>query len=125
MAATVSTRGLRELNRDLGKVNKSAQKELQRELRAVAEPVAQDIRTLASDFGVRTVSGIAAGSSRGGAVVRQRRRRTTGHHPGFAGLLFNRAFLPGAVRNEALIVERVERMLDRLLASNGFRGGAT
>ncbi len=117
--------GLRELNRDLGKINKGLQRELQAAIRKIAEPVAEDVRRRARAEGIpaRTIGGIRAGSSRGGAVVRQSLRRTTGTRPDFGRLQMGRAFIPAAEENTARVVRDVEEMLDKLTRNNGFSGG--
>ena len=110
--------GLRELQRDLGKLDKNAKRELAAALRAVAEPVAADVRAKASARGwtQKTVTGIRAGSRLGVAVVRQSRRKTTGDQPHFGALQMKEAFIPAAQQNEAMVERSVELMLDRLTA---------
>ncbi len=117
---TVYVRGLRELNRDLGRMDKNLKRELQASLRAVAEPVAADARSKAIRFGPATSEKIRAGSSRGQAVVRQNARRTTGARPDFGSLLMRTVLVPALVENEEMIVKGVEEMLDHLSGGNGF-----
>lgn len=111
---TVRVEGLTELYRALGKGEKQLRRDMQKTLRAFAEPVAADVRALAQreGFGPRTVSGIRAGSSRGIPVVRQARRKTANPRPGFGGLQMRRAFLPGLERNEPRIVRGIDRLVD-------------
>ncbi len=117
---TLVVKGLRELNRDLGRMNKTAQKELQAALRVVAEPVAVAARSKAERFGPRTATKIAAGSSRGQAVVRQRARRTTGRRPDFGALQMRTVLVPALDENAENIVRGVELMLGTLALGNGF-----
>ncbi len=109
------------MNRDLGRIDKAAQKELQKALRKVAEPVAADARAKASRFGPITAGKIRAGSSRGQAVVRQRARRTTGKRPDFGSLQMRTVLLPALAQNERRVLHEVELMLDTLVSSNGFK----
>lgn len=117
--------GLKQLSRDLGKVSKDAQKNLRKELIAVAEPVAADVRSLAQAQGwpESTISGIRAGSRSGTAIVRQYRRKTTGLHPEFGGRQMRLAFLPGLDRNAERVERGAERMLDKLVVA--FNQGGT
>jgi hypothetical protein len=122
----IEAHGLRELDRDLGKISRAVQKELRLELREVAEPVAAEVRGLAQHehWGPRTVSGIAAGSRLGTAVVRQRRKKVTGKRADFGALQMRKAFLPAVIKMEPVVKRRVEQMLDRLTSKYGFgRGG--
>jgi hypothetical protein len=111
---SVRVEGLRELNAALGKFAKDAQKELQKELRAVAEPIAADTRSRLGGLGGRTVAGVSAGSSAGAAIVRQRARRTTGLRPDFGALQMRRGFLPALKAGEPGVIRAVDEMLDRL-----------
>lgn len=111
------------MNRALAKIDKRLQREFQKELREVAEPVARDIRRRAEDehWGPKTVSGIVAGSSMGGAIVRQKTRKVAWPgRPDFGSLQMRKAFIPGAVAAEPVIYAGVERMLARLTSESGL-----
>ena len=113
---TVHVEGLRELNRDFGRISKKLQREFQAEIRKLAEPAADAIRRKASGhgFSAPTLSGIRAGSSSGHAVVRQARRKKTGSRPDFGSTQYRLAFLPGAEEAEPEVVKGVEDFLDRI-----------
>jgi hypothetical protein len=117
---TVYVRGLRELNRDLGRLDKTVQRELQAALRVVAEPVAVTARSNAEKFGPAVADQIRAGSSRGQAVVRQNARRTTGKRPDFGVTVMTKVLIPALEENEEVIVKGVEAMLDTITLGNGF-----
>lgn len=121
-SSTVVVHGLSELNRDFGRLSRDVQRELQKELRHLAEPAADMIRREAAGEGFSgpTVSGIRAGSLRGGAVVRQRRRKTTGNRPDFGGIQFQNAFIPGADEAEPMIETGVEHWLGQITAEHGL-----
>lgn len=124
--ARIHVEGLRELNTAFGRVSKRLQRELQAELRNVAEPLAASVRRVAEEknWGPRTVSGIRAGSTRGQVVIRQNRRKVTGARSDFGALQMREAFIPEAERWGPIVQRRLEVMLDRLTSENGFgRGG--
>lgn len=120
--ASIDASDVRKFYRDAAKVSKELARELQKEARRIAEPTAADARSRAQRFGARTVSGIAAGSSVGIPLVKQRRRRTTGRHPGFAGLLFGRAFAPAAASHQEQVAGDVEDVISDVTKRNGFGG---
>lgn len=106
------------MNAALGRFAKDAQKELQRELRAVAEPVAGDIRGRLDKYGAAATDGVRAGSRSGAATVRQRAGKTTGLRPDFGALQMRKGFIPALEAGEPGVIRRVEDMLDRL--AGGF-----
>ena len=121
----VHVRGLRELQRDFGKLSKSLQRELQGQLRKLAEPAADLIRREASGhrFSERSVSGIRAGSRRGGAVVRESRGKVTGKRADYGSILYRQAFLPGAEKARPIVEREVEEWLERITSEHGLGGG--
>lgn len=121
---TVRVEGLRELNRDFGRISKKLQRELQAEIRKLAEPAADAIRSKASAhrFSPATLSGIRPGSRSGQAIVRQTRRKKTGARPDFGSIQYRLAFLPGAAEAEPEVVKGVEDFLDRI-TGEGLGGG--
>lgn len=134
MAAPYTTRvrGLREFYVGCARISRTLPRELQRELRDLAEPVASTARGHAeaegwgpkAAGGIRATASAKAAAGAGGASVVQRNRKTTGDHPNFGPLQMRKALLPAAAEHEDEIVEGVERMLDRLTSEEGFgRGG--
>lgn len=120
--------GLDQLVRDFGKLSKKAKRGLQKQLRKLAEPAAEEIRrdAEAHGFSAATVAGIRPGTRRGGAVVRQIRRKTTGARPDFGGIQFRYAFIPGADTAEPIVEHGVEEWLGQITAECGLgMGGIT
>lgn len=111
---TVRVKGLRELNRAFKGYADDSRKELQAELRKIAEPVAATARQKAAPYGAATSTGFAAGARVAGAVVRQRRKKTTGHHPEFPGILMRKVLLPALAEHEERIIREVNDLFDRL-----------
>lgn len=118
----VRVNGLRELNRDFGKLSKKLQREFQAEIRKLAEPAADLIcrEAMSEGYGEQTVSGIRAGTRRGGAIVRQSRGKTTGSRPDFGSIQYRHAFLPGAAVAQPIIERRVENWLEQITRESGL-----
>jgi hypothetical protein len=121
----VEVHGLEELVRDFGKLSKKAQRGLQKELRHLAEPAADLIRREAAGHGFSegSISGIRAGTRRGGAVVRQSRGTVTGKRSDFGSTQFRYAFIPGAEQAEPIVEKGVEEWLGAITAEVGLGGG--
>jgi hypothetical protein len=121
----VVVHGLDELIRDFGKLSKKARRELQKELRHLAEPAADLIRREAAghNFSERSVSGIRAGSRVGTAVVRETRDTVTGKRPDYGSTLYRYAFLPGAEQAEPVVEKGVEEWLGKITSEVGLGGG--
>ena len=109
-------RGLRELNRDFGKLSKKLKRDLQKQIRKLAEPAADLIRREAAghNFSPGTLSGIRPGSRLGAAVVRQSRGKKTGRRSDFGSIQYRLAFIPGAIEARPIIGKGVEDWLDRM-----------
>ena len=127
----VRIKGLRELQRDFKKMSKELSRELRSELKEAAEPVQRRAEELAfseirnmplSPQWARMRIGVSAKSvyvvplsrSRGGKG-RGRRRR-----PNLAPLMLERAMDPALEQKQGEVVQRLERMLDRMGTDNGF-----
>ena len=121
----VRTRGLTEFVRDCKKLSKALGRELDGELRKLAGPAAEAIRQEAAGhrFSERSISGIRAGSRRGGAVVRQSRGKVTGKRADFGSTEYRLAFLPGAERARPQVEQGVEEWLGRITAAHGLGEG--
>jgi len=138
----VQVEGIAEFSAALGRIDRRLQQELAAEMRQIASTVASRAREIAEQKGLRRsgllIRSIKPGSRRGGAVVRETAVRTVGKgapykypaiyefggRAGF-GQVGPRAFLKPAVdekREETF--HAVERLLDRLISSEGLgRGG--
>lgn len=117
MAQSVEWRGLTDLQQYFRKLDEAAKREIQKELRKVAAPVAADVRRRASEKGwsQRTVTGIRPGTRLGVAVVRQSRRKTTGAQPQFGGIQLREAFIPAVEQNAALVEREAALAIERLI----------
>jgi hypothetical protein len=119
----VEVRGLKELQRDFASLGKAQKREIQKQMRKLAEPAADLIRREAAGhgFSARTLSGIRPGSRSGAAVVRQSRGKVTGKRADFGSIQFRLAFLPGAEKAEPVVEKGVEDWLERISADHGLR----
>ena len=113
---SIRVEGLRELNAHLKEFDKVLQRELQKAIREIAEPVAEETRSRLSGIGVHdpTISGIKAGSRLGAAVVRQRARATTHKRGDFGVTQMRYGFLPALKDKEPETIARVEHLLGEL-----------
>lgn len=112
----VHIKGLAELQRKFRQFDADVKKEIRKELREIAQPMAREIRAREVRFGARTASGIAAGSRGANAVVRQRRGKTTGKRPDFGRLQYRTAFVPAIKHADPKLVAEMARRLERLAA---------
>lgn len=114
----VRVEGLQALNASLHEFDRKLQRELQKAIREIAEPVAQDIRRRDAQhnppFTAKTISGTKAGSSRGAAVVRQRAGKTSGKRADFGVIQMQKGFLPALKAAEPSTVLRVNKLLGEL-----------
>ena len=120
----IEVHGLKELVAAFRKLDPVLKRELQKELRQIAEPAARRAQAMAMNRGLNpyAVKGIRPGSRLGMAVVRISRKATTKDHPGF-GEWQVRSFLePAATETMPEARERLEAMLDKI--ANGFNSGA-
>lgn len=120
----VKVRGLRELNRAFKNVDRDLRKELRDELKDVAEPVRSSAETLAGQS-IRNIGPVwermRVGVTTKVVYVAPRAKRHGGSpRPNLAGLLIDRAMQPALDQHEGDVVNRLERMLDRIGNKNGF-----
>ena len=117
---TVRVEGLRELQRALRNYDKELGKELRKELKAAAEIVADQARSLFSGINPASAAGFKPRARGASAFVEQSKRRTTGQHPSFGALQMRMALLPVLVSKEPYVINHLEGMLDRLGNQEGF-----
>jgi hypothetical protein len=120
----VKVRGLRELNRAIKQVEKDLRKELRDGLKDVAEPVRSTDEALASEK-IRNIGPtwerMRVGVTTKMVYVAPKARRHGGSpRPNLAGLLMDKAMQPALDQHEGDVVNRIERMLDRVGDKNGF-----
>jgi hypothetical protein len=108
----LEVRNAREVRQAFRRLDDDTKKQLQKELRAVAGPVAATARGLLAPVSQFSAEGIRPRSSTGIAFVTQTRRRTTGEHPEFAGLIMQQALLPALEQHEGEIVRGIQQVFD-------------
>lgn len=125
--------GLKELSRDFKRMSKQLSDDLVKELKDVAEVVADDAEQLALTR-IRNMprsprwAGMRIGVSRAQGVVymvpaaraRAASRRTGYARPNLADLLLEEAMDPAAEKNAGKVVDRLDDMLGRIANGNGF-----
>lgn len=135
MTATVKIRGLRELDRALGRADKNLRKDLRVRLRAIAQVVATGAKAQAEAKGLRQsgdlIRGIQPYALTGRAGVRSTALHRGYNYParlewegGSHGQPGPRAsLLPAYEEKKAVVLAETERLLDRF-ASDFYGGGA-
>lgn len=120
-AVAVKVKGLKELRRALKDVSVDASKGLDRELKALAEVVAEEARQRFAAIDPRSAAGFKP-RLRGfsSVVVAQTRRRKTGQHPEFGSLQMRRALLPALWSERNNVERRLESIIERAGHSHGF-----
>ncbi len=121
----IRVEGLRELQRGLRGMNRDLGKQLTLELREVAE----DVKTLAQEKAVANIPNIGDDWSRMRIgvttkmvyVAPARRRRGGSPRKNLAGLLVSRAMQPAADEEHGRLVVKTEAMLDRLEFEYGLK----
>lgn len=118
---TLRVHGLRELQRDLGKADKSLKREVNKRLRGIGQVVSEDARARFGRYDTKSAMGLRPRVRAGGlVVVEQRRGKTTGKRPDFGALQMRRALLPALASKSGEIEREFGRMLDDLASGNGF-----
>lgn len=117
---TVRVRGLRELQRDFRKMSGDLPKELRSELKEAGQIVATEAARLFRDRDPRSAASIVPRVRTGLVAVEQRRGKTTGQHKEFGVLQMREALLPGLAAKQEDVLDRLDKMLDRLGGANGF-----
>jgi hypothetical protein len=126
VAGSVAVRGLRDVQRGLKDAEKEVRLGFRKELRAVAQPVADDaairaassIRRIGPDWfkmrvGVTQTSVYVAPRERG-VAPRSGARRQTDKRPNLAPLLMDRAMQPALDAHGAQAEKAIEQALDRM-----------
>lgn len=120
---TVRVKGLRELQRDFKKLDKSLAKEVQGELREAGDIVKNEAKSLLSSVepgSPRSVSGLKTVVRQKNVAVQQSRRRTTGKRPDWARYQAVKVLKPALEEKSDQVVDRLDKMLGRLAGENGF-----
>lgn len=120
MAGTVRVKGLRELQRDFRKMSKDLTRELRSELKEVGNIVRDESRQRFSDIDARSAGGYRTVVRARGVAVEQRLGRTTGLRPDYGALQMRHALMPALDAKQGEVVDRLDRMLDKLAGHNGF-----
>lgn len=119
----IRVNGLTELVKAFRALDPKLKREMQKELRKIAEPAAMRAREKATAMrlSARTITGIRPGSRLGMAVVRQSRKATTHKRADFGPLQMVRVLEPAAAETMPEARERLDAMLDRI--ADGFNRG--
>lgn len=117
---TVRVSGLRQLSRAFRTVDKDLAKELRDELREAARIVSEDATARFQAINPASAAGFKPRSRTAGAFVEQSRRRTTGTRGDYGALQMRTALLPALEAKEGEVIDRVERMLDKIGDRAGF-----
>lgn len=122
MAGTsLKVKGLRDLHRALKTADDQLKRELESELRAAGDLVAESSRARFVNVDARSAAGFKSKvKGFGRVVVQQSRRRVTGRRGDYGSLQMRRALIPAVAENEATVLTHIEGMLDRLGGRNGF-----
>ncbi len=120
----IRVNGLAELVRAFRALDPKLKRELQKELRKIAEPAANRARekAMAMRMNAKTINGIRPGSRLGMAIVRQSNKATTHKRKDFAPLQMVRVLEPAAVETMPEARQRLDAMLDRI--ADRFNQGA-
>lgn len=110
----VVLRGLRELQRDLGKANKGAAKAVREGLKRAAEPVVRSAKTKEGRWAGAKPQTIGPRVTGRSVFVTQRARKVTGLRGDFGALQMRDAFIPALEENEAEVERALEDELDHL-----------
>ncbi len=134
MPAAVEIKGLRDLERSFGAVGRKAKRELNLELRKVAEPIRADAEHLAASS-IRRIGPkwsrmrVGVTSKLVYVAPRQKGVRTRGadprRRPKFADLMEERAMDPALERNRSNIEHAVEGVFDRIAGDWNRSGRAS
>ena len=121
---TVEIDGLKELQRNLNKINRGAGGAVRKGLRKAAKPVAKNIEAKATEEISRIGpqwSRMRIGNPAGQVYIAPRMRNRGGSpRPNLFGLLKFRAMFPGALEKRREFVKAVEDEFDDLARSAGF-----
>ena len=122
--AAVEVHGLRELQRNLGKMNRGAAGAVRKGIREAAKPVAQHVEQRALGE-IRNIgpawSRMRIGNPAGQVYIAPKSRNRGGPpRPNLGGRLMRDAMLPGVRDKRDEFVRAVEKEFDRLASSAGF-----
>lgn len=116
----VKVKGYRECVRALQRVDKDTKKEMLGALKASAEPVAKDARSLLSRYQGASINTINPRAVTSGVYVTQRARKKTGKRPDFGSLQMRVGLIPALDKHEDDIVESVDHAIGILTNREGF-----
>lgn len=122
---TVVVSGLRDLQRDLRKVEKGLRREVDAMLKKAAVPVVEQARANLSRFQGAKLNTIRPRVTSGHAYVRQGARKVTGKRPDFGALEMRVGLIPALRDRQGEVIRIMEDELDRYTTANGLpmRGG--
>lgn len=124
MAANTSikVKGLRELNRDFGRINRELRRDLQKEMQNVASVVSDDAREWATRLYGPSVGNKIRPRVRGASAFAESRAQSKGLRPNFGGKVMG-VLLASRAKKQDEVIRGLEDMLDGLASENGFGRG--
>lgn len=123
MSASIKVKNLGRLQRDLKKLGSDVAKEIEGELRAAGQVVADSARQKLDPINPYSAAGLRPRvRGFGRVVVEQTRRRTTGTRPDWGDRVMRRDLLPALAENEDKIIALIDRMLGKLGGEFDRRG---
>ena len=119
-AETVRVKGLRELQRDLRKVEKGLRKEVDASLKLAAEPVVEQARANLARYAGAKLNTIKPRVNTGRVYVRQNARKVTGKRPDFGSLQMRVGLIPALQERQGEVIRIMEDQLDAFTTSHGL-----
>ncbi len=114
---SVKVKGIRELDRDLGRIDKDLRRDLRREMSAGAKIVSDDAREWTSGkYGGRVSTKIRP-RTRGASAYVESRAASRGIRPDF-GVLIQRVLLISRAKKQDEVLRHVDAAIDKL--ADGF-----
>jgi hypothetical protein len=118
-SGTVRVKGLNETVRAFNKLERSVAREIQKELKHAAEPVATEAKSRISKYRGASLNTIRPRARGASVFVTQNARKVTGLR-GDYGVKQQRLFEQALEDKQPLVVRGIEETLDRITQAEGF-----
>lgn len=119
-SGAVRITGLRETVRAFNKLDRAVTREVQKELKQAAQPVADTAKQKLSRYGGAKVSTVRPRARGASVFVTQGAKKVTGKRGDFGVLQQRQVLEPALEENREQVFHGVELALDRLTHSEGF-----
>jgi hypothetical protein len=120
----IEVHGLRELMRGLNQVDEEIVRDMKDEMMNAGELVRKDAAQRFSEFDRFSAQGfktrVRPYSLQSTITIEQNLRKTTGKHPEWGALQMTKALIPARVAQTDVVVQRLEKVVDRVLKTHGF-----